>query len=72
MGRISARLTRRSHHRDDIDSSEKGIMIFVRLLRALREADARKREQDWITSVIHGPETAFRSELVEVLSRGTK
>jgi hypothetical protein len=50
----------------------KATMIFVRLLRALREADARRREQDWITSVIHGPETAFRSELVEVLSRGTK
>ena len=44
-------------------------MAIVRLLRSVLEADARKRERGYIASVLHGRETAFRSELVEVLSR---
>jgi hypothetical protein len=44
-------------------------MAIVRLLRSVLEADARKRERGYITSVVHGPETPFRSEVVEVLSR---
>jgi hypothetical protein len=44
-------------------------MTIVRLFRAMLEADARRREREYITSVLHGPETTFRSEIVEVMSR---
>ena len=39
------------------------------IVRLLRDVLARRRERDYIDGILRGPDTAFRSELVEVMSR---
>ena len=43
--------------------------MINRLLRIATAASARRRERDYIAGVLQGPNTAFRSELIEVMSR---
>ena len=43
--------------------------MIYRLIRAAMQADARKRERDYVTNVLRGPDSALRSELIEVMSR---
>jgi hypothetical protein len=43
--------------------------MINRLIRTAMQAGARKREQDYITAVMCGPDSTFRSELIEVMSR---
>jgi len=43
--------------------------MINRLIRTVKQAGARKRERDHITAVLCGPDSTFRSELIEVMSR---
>jgi hypothetical protein len=39
------------------------------IVQLLRDVLARKRERDYLDGILSGPDSAFRSELVEVMSR---
>jgi hypothetical protein len=43
--------------------------MINRLIRTAMQAGARKGERDYVTAVLRGPDTTFRSELIEVMSR---
>jgi hypothetical protein len=38
---------------------------FNRLIRAAKQAGARRRQRDYLTDIICGPDTTYRSELIE-------
>ena len=45
-------------------------MIMIdRLVRTAMKTVARRREQNFVTQVLTGPDNTFRSELIEVMSR---
>jgi hypothetical protein len=39
-----------------------------RLARTARQARARKRQRDYVTDIMCGPDTTYRSELIDALS----
>jgi hypothetical protein len=41
---------------------------FNRLIRTAIHAGARKRQRDYLTDIISGPDTTYRSELIEAIS----
>jgi hypothetical protein len=41
---------------------------FTRLIRTALQAVARKRQRDYLTDIIGGPDTTYRSELIEATS----
>jgi hypothetical protein len=41
---------------------------ITRLIRIALQAGARKRQRDYLTDIIGGPDTTYRSELIEVTS----
>jgi hypothetical protein len=50
-------------------SPKESIMnTFNRVIRTAMEALARKRQRDYLTDIICGPDTTYRSELMEVMS----
>jgi hypothetical protein len=38
---------------------------ITRVIRTALQAGARKRQQDYLTDIIGGPDTTYRSELIE-------
>jgi hypothetical protein len=45
-------------------------MIMIdRFIRTVRQAASRRREQNFVADVLNGPDSSFRSELIEVFSR---
>ena len=42
--------------------------MFTRLIRTGLQAGARKRQRDYLTDIISGPDTTYRSELIEATS----
>ena len=41
---------------------------FTRLIRSALQAGARKRHRDYLADIIGGPDTTYRSELIEATS----
>ena len=41
---------------------------FTRLIHTAMQAGARKRQRDYLTDIIGGPHTTYRSELIEATS----
>jgi hypothetical protein len=41
---------------------------FSRLVRAARQVGARKRQRDYLSHIVSGPDTTYRSELIESTS----
>ena len=41
---------------------------FNRLIRTAPQVGARKRRRDYLTGIISGPDTTYRSELIEATS----
>ena len=41
---------------------------FTRLIRSALQAGARKRNRDHLTDIISGPDTTYRSELIDARS----
>ena len=41
---------------------------FTRLIRTALLAGARKRQRDYLTDIIGGPDTTYRSELIDATS----
>ena len=41
---------------------------FTRLIRTAMRAGARKRQRDYLTDILSGPDTTYRSELIEATS----
>jgi hypothetical protein len=41
---------------------------FTRLIRIALQAGARKRHRDYLTDIMSGPDTTYRSELIEATS----
>jgi hypothetical protein len=41
---------------------------FTRLIRSALQAGARKRDRDYLADIIGGPDTTYRSELIEATS----
>ena len=41
---------------------------FTRLIRTALQAGARKRQRDYLTDILGGPDTTYRSELIEATS----
>ena len=41
---------------------------FTRLIRTALQAGARQRNRDHLTDIISGPDTTYRSELIEATS----
>lgn len=39
-----------------------------RLIRLAVQANTRRRDRDYIAAVLRGPDSTFRSELIEVMS----
>jgi hypothetical protein len=49
--------------------SRKSIMTMIyRLIQTAKQARARRRERDYFNAVLRGPDSTFRSELIEVMS----
>lgn len=40
-----------------------------RLVRSARQSAARRRNEAYIASILRGPDTTFRSEIIEVMAR---
>jgi hypothetical protein len=43
--------------------------MMDRLLRTARQAVARNRDRNFVSDVLNGPDSTFRSELIEIISR---
>jgi hypothetical protein len=52
-----------------VPTSKRDMIMIDRLIRTARQAVTRKRGQDFVADIISGPDTTFRSELIEVMSR---
>jgi DNA polymerase/3'-5' exonuclease PolX len=44
---------------------------FTRLIRTAVQAGSCRRQRDYLTDIISGPDTTYRSELIEAMS-GTR
>jgi hypothetical protein len=44
------------------------MITMTRLIRTALQASARKRQRDYLTDIIGGPDTTYRSELIEATS----
>ncbi len=42
--------------------------MISRIMRIAMKANARRRDREYVTSILRGPDTTFRSELIEVMS----
>jgi hypothetical protein len=48
-------------------------MIMInRLIHRAKQAGTRQRQRDHLTSVIYGPHTTYRSELIDAVSRTSR
>lgn len=41
---------------------------FNRLIRSAKQVGARQRQRNYLTDIICGPDTTYRSELIEAIS----
>jgi hypothetical protein len=44
------------------------MITMTRLIRTALQAGARKRQRDYLIDIIGGPDTTYRSELIEATS----
>jgi hypothetical protein len=52
-----------------VPTSKRDMIMIDRFIRTARQAVTRKRGRDFVAGIISGPDTTFRSELIEVMSR---
>jgi hypothetical protein len=63
------RLMRTDHPGSQGAHQQEDMIMIDRLIRTARRTVTRKREQNFVTGILNGPDNTFRSELIEVMSR---